>query len=78
MPFVAELLAHRLAREAEILAALPGDVPALVRRLYAGVEQGLWPAAERVVGAHLAKLAAEGRAVFALGVWQAAGADSNG
>lgn len=57
-------LAHRLEREQQVLAALaagdrtPGEV---VRRVYAGVDPALHPAAERSVRAHLAKLAREGR-----------------
>jgi len=59
-------LAHRLGREAEVLAALAaGDrTPAeVVARVYAAVDPGLHPAAELSVRAHLAKLAREGRAV---------------
>jgi glyoxylase-like metal-dependent hydrolase (beta-lactamase superfamily II) len=57
-------LAHRLEREAQVLAALAaGDrTPAeIVARVYAGVDPALHPAAELSVRAHLAKLAAEGR-----------------
>jgi len=77
-PFVAGLMAHRLGREAEILAALPGSVSSLVSRLYARVDPGLWPAAERVIGAHLAKLASEGRVVVLGEFWQAVGPSSHG
>jgi glyoxylase-like metal-dependent hydrolase (beta-lactamase superfamily II) len=57
-------LAHRLEREAQVLAALAaGDqTPAeIVARVYAAVDPALHPAAELSVRAHLAKLAAEGR-----------------
>jgi glyoxylase-like metal-dependent hydrolase (beta-lactamase superfamily II) len=57
-------LAHRLEREAQVLAALAaGDrTPAeVVARVYAAVDPALHPAAELSVRAHLAKLAAEGR-----------------
>jgi len=59
-------LAHRLDREAQVLAALAaGDrTPAeVVARVYAAVDPALHPAAELSVRAHLAKLAGEGRAV---------------
>jgi glyoxylase-like metal-dependent hydrolase (beta-lactamase superfamily II) len=57
-------LAHRLEREAQVLAALEaGDrTPAeIVARVYAAVDPALHPAAELSVRAHLAKLAGEGR-----------------
>ncbi len=63
---VAEYLAHRRAREQEVIAALgAGDrTPAeIVSRVYAAVDPVLHPAAERSVRAHLDKLVAEGRAV---------------
>jgi glyoxylase-like metal-dependent hydrolase (beta-lactamase superfamily II) len=56
--------AHRLDREAQVLAALaagdrtPGEV---VARVYAAVDPALHPAAELSVRAHLAKLVADGR-----------------
>ncbi len=57
-------IAHRAEREAQILAALadgPADSATLVRRLYADVDETLWPAARRNVLAHLLALAEEGR-----------------
>src|SRR4029450_8078812 len=57
-------LAHRLDREAQVLAALAaGDrTPAeVVARVYASVDRSLHPAAELSVRAHLAKLTHEGR-----------------
>ena len=57
-------LAHRLDREAQVLAALAaGDrTPAeVVARVYAAVDPALHPAAELSVRAHLAKLVGEDR-----------------
>jgi glyoxylase-like metal-dependent hydrolase (beta-lactamase superfamily II) len=57
-------LAHRLDREAQVLAALAaGDrTPAeVVARVYTAVDPALHPAAELSVRAHLAKLVREGR-----------------
>jgi glyoxylase-like metal-dependent hydrolase (beta-lactamase superfamily II) len=57
-------LAHRLDREAQVLAALAaGDrTPAeVVARVYASVDRSLHPAAELSVRAHLAKLTHEGQ-----------------
>jgi len=57
-------LAHRLDREAQVLAALgAGDrTPAeVVARVYAAVDPALHAAAELSVRAHLAKLVREGR-----------------
>ncbi len=63
--FVRDLLAHREAREAALLAAL-GSLPlgtqALTEALYPDVDERLRRAAERNVLAHLLKLRAEGRA----------------
>jgi glyoxylase-like metal-dependent hydrolase (beta-lactamase superfamily II) len=59
------LVAHRHAREAQIVAALregTATVDALVRRLYDDVPPALWPAAARNVLAHLIALVEEGRA----------------
>ena len=53
------VLAHRAAREAEIVAALargPATVPALVAAIYAGVDPRLHGAAARNVLAHLIDL----------------------
>jgi glyoxylase-like metal-dependent hydrolase (beta-lactamase superfamily II) len=63
-PFLAAYRAHRLDREAQILAALEGGadtIPEIVRRLYAEVDPRLWPAAGLSVFAHLIKLAAEAK-----------------
>jgi glyoxylase-like metal-dependent hydrolase (beta-lactamase superfamily II) len=67
---IAWQIAHRRAREAQILAALgdgPADTGELVRRLYADVDEALWPAARRNVLAHLLALEQAG-AVRACGV----------
>ncbi len=58
---LAELIAHRLTREAAILAELgqaPDHITPLTRRIYHDIPQGLLPAAERNVLAHLIDLAA--------------------
>lgn len=64
-PFLAAYRAHRLFREAQILAALAGETPRsiadLVPELYAQVDPQLWPAAALSVEAHMIKLVAEGR-----------------
>lgn len=70
----AALLRHRLAREAQILAALaagPATVQALVAQLYPDIPAKLWPAAARSVLAHLEKLASEGRVRPAGDLWLA-------
>ena len=57
---LAELVAHRRARERQILAALaraPGTAPDLARRIYHDTPSALLPAASRNVLAHLVDLA---------------------
>lgn len=57
---MAELVAHRRAREAAILAELgksPDHIPALTRRIYHDIPARLLPAAARNVLAHLIDLA---------------------
>jgi glyoxylase-like metal-dependent hydrolase (beta-lactamase superfamily II) len=59
-----EYIAHRAAREAELLAALgEGErtIPELVARMYRDVATQLWPAAARQIDAYLIALAREGR-----------------
>jgi glyoxylase-like metal-dependent hydrolase (beta-lactamase superfamily II) len=60
------LIAHRLRREAKVLAALAaqrlGDLDALVRTVYDDVPPALHPVARRSLLAHLLKLEGEGRA----------------
>jgi len=64
-PFLAAYRAHRLEREAQVLARLEaGDRTAaeMVPMLYAAVDRRLWPAASLSVLAHLVKLAEDGAA----------------
>jgi glyoxylase-like metal-dependent hydrolase (beta-lactamase superfamily II) len=58
-------VAHRLEREAQVLAVLqrgPTKIAAIVEELYADVDAELHPVAAKTVWAHLRKLAAEGKA----------------
>jgi glyoxylase-like metal-dependent hydrolase (beta-lactamase superfamily II) len=67
-PFIDAFVAHRLDREAQVLAAVRDGValvPDMVRRLYAGVNEKLYKAAGRSVLAHLIKLADDGLVTFA-------------
>ena len=60
-----EYIAHRNAREAQILAALAqgdADVATIVKRVYTDVPEVLHAAAGHSVAAHLRKLEREGRA----------------
>jgi glyoxylase-like metal-dependent hydrolase (beta-lactamase superfamily II) len=62
-PFIDAFLAHRLDREAQVLAAVRGgvvDIAPMVRRLYAGVAKELHKPAARSVLAHLVKLVEDG------------------
>lgn len=62
------LRAHRLGREAQVLAALglePQPLDALVARVYADLDPGLRPAAARNLLAHLIDLHHRGRAELA-------------
>jgi glyoxylase-like metal-dependent hydrolase (beta-lactamase superfamily II) len=66
------LLAHRMQREAAILAALddrPQGPPALVDAIYAGLAPHLHKAAQRNVLAHLQKLRGDGLAAERDGGW---------
>jgi glyoxylase-like metal-dependent hydrolase (beta-lactamase superfamily II) len=64
---LAALIAHRLRREAKVLAALqaegPAELSALLPRVYDDVPAALHPLAARSLRAHLLKLAREGRAL---------------
>ena len=63
-PFLAAYRAHRLAREAQVLAHLaqgPGRIRPMVEVLYANVDPRLHPAAAHSMWAHLIKLVEEGR-----------------
>jgi glyoxylase-like metal-dependent hydrolase (beta-lactamase superfamily II) len=68
------LIAHRRQREGQILALLaegPRQIPAMVERMYQGVDKRLWPAAGRSVLAHLIDLRARGRVREAGERWEA-------
>ena len=59
-----EYITHREARERQIVDALRAGadtIPALVERVYAEVDQRLWPAAARQILAYLLALESEGR-----------------
>ena len=63
-PFIDAYIAHRRERESQILARLAaGDTRILdmVPRLYAAVDERLWPAAARSVQAHMIELVKTGR-----------------
>jgi glyoxylase-like metal-dependent hydrolase (beta-lactamase superfamily II) len=64
--FVAAYLAHRLEREAQILAALGegvAEIPQMVERIYVGLNPRLKPAAGLSVLAHLMLMLEQGRVV---------------
>jgi glyoxylase-like metal-dependent hydrolase (beta-lactamase superfamily II) len=71
-------IAHRLEREADVIAALgaagSAKISALVETIYVGLDPELVPMAQRSVHAHLLKLAAEGRATgrTLTGTWTSA------
>jgi glyoxylase-like metal-dependent hydrolase (beta-lactamase superfamily II) len=63
--FIAEYLAHRRRREAQVIQALADGLltpAAMVPRLYPGLDAALYPAAALSLTAHLIKLEADGRA----------------
>lgn len=68
------IVAHRLAREAKVAAAVAALGPAtpeqLLARVYADVPPKLHPMALRSLTAHLLKLAAEGRCREVDGAWE--------
>lgn len=69
------LLGHRKQREGQIvrlLAEVPRDVPAMVEKMYVGLDRRLFPAAERSVLAHLIDLERQGRVRQEDGSWVAA------
>jgi glyoxylase-like metal-dependent hydrolase (beta-lactamase superfamily II) len=69
---IREYLAHRAAREREIVAALDDGAStpeAIVDRVYAGLPAALHGAAAESVLAHLIKLRDDGRAVEEGGLW---------
>jgi glyoxylase-like metal-dependent hydrolase (beta-lactamase superfamily II) len=71
---VARLIAHRMAREAKVIAAIQklgtATVDELVPAVYDDVSPKLYPVAARSLSAHLGKLAAERRALETAGRWQ--------
>jgi glyoxylase-like metal-dependent hydrolase (beta-lactamase superfamily II)/8-oxo-dGTP pyrophosphatase MutT (NUDIX family) len=71
---VARLVAHRLAREAKVVAAMEkmgaATVDELVPAVYHDVSPKLYPVAARSLTAHLDKLAAEHRATEQDGRWR--------
>ena len=71
------LIAHRLKREAKVVAALSALAPAplevLVARVYDDVSPALHGVAQRSLLAHLLKLQAEGRAHEGASGWAASG-----
>jgi glyoxylase-like metal-dependent hydrolase (beta-lactamase superfamily II) len=71
---VRELIAHRRAREARVLATLapdPSSLAELVEIAYDDTPRELWPYAERSLLAHLLKLEREGRAIRDGEAWRA-------
>lgn len=69
-------IAHRLMREARVLAALtdaPQALGPVCAAAYADTPSWLWPLAERSLLAHLDKLQAEGRATAGADGWRRAG-----
>ncbi|MBU1539727.1 MAG: MBL fold metallo-hydrolase [Alphaproteobacteria bacterium] len=63
-PFLAAYKAHRLAREAQVLARLAAGerrIAEMIPALYAAVDSRLWPAASLSVWAHLIALEQAGR-----------------
>ena len=65
-PFLSAYRAHRLGREAQVMARLAaGDrtIAVMVPTLYAAVDRRLWPAASLSVWAHLIALVEAGRVV---------------
>ncbi|HEY1631334.1 MAG TPA: MBL fold metallo-hydrolase [Rhizomicrobium sp.] len=71
-PFLDAYIAHRLEREAQILAAIRdglSTIPEMVARMYADVDKRLHPAASRSVLAHLIQLEDEGRVANNAGLY---------
>jgi glyoxylase-like metal-dependent hydrolase (beta-lactamase superfamily II) len=61
---IQEYIEHRLMREAQIVGMLeegPAKIPAIVARLYEGLNEAIVPRAEQTVLAHLLKLKRDGR-----------------
>jgi glyoxylase-like metal-dependent hydrolase (beta-lactamase superfamily II) len=65
-PFIEAYIEHRRERERQILRELQGGetrIAAMVPRIYAAVDPGLFPAAARSVLAHMIELVKSGRVV---------------
>lgn len=74
---IRQLAAHRLEREARVLAALtpePRAIGELVPFAYADVKPELWPYAERSLLAHLLRLEQSGTAARSGDAWRRTGA----
>ena len=70
------MIGHRRQRERQILNLLdegPQETPGMVRRMYKGLDERLWGAAERSVLAHLIDLENRGEASRDREVWCRAG-----
>jgi len=72
---IERIVAHRLQREAKVLARLiesePATLDELVVRVYDDVDPRLHPVAKSSLLAHLQKLAADGKANASADVWRA-------
>ena len=69
------LLGHRKQREGQILRLLRADitqVPAMVEKMYVGIDRRLFPAAERSVLAHLIDLRGRGLVIGSEESWRIA------
>lgn len=65
-PFLAAYKAHRLEREAQVIAQLKAGtqtIAEMVPTLYSAVDHRLWPAASLSVWAHMIKLVKDGRVI---------------
>jgi glyoxylase-like metal-dependent hydrolase (beta-lactamase superfamily II) len=70
--FVRGMIGHRRQRESQILRQIEAGndrIPAMVPLMYKGVDQRLWPAAERSVLAHLIDLERRGRVARSDEIW---------
>lgn len=66
------MIGHRRQRENQILRQIESGVttiPAMVPQMYKGVDERLWPAAERSVLAHLLDLERRGRVILSDDQW---------
>ncbi len=70
--FVRGMIGHRRQREAQILRQIEAgnaQIPDMVPQMYKGVDQRLWPAAERSVLAHLIDLERRGKVARSDEIW---------